>query len=184
MRNVLRIKLSIGEVMLYELQAKHIRQLVRGEIVLDLEGADVSDTVEILGFIHMLDLTNISDEQFKSLSKSELQQVLKAFLDVNDTFFSPNEQNNINNDEMDVSEEFDKWICRLINSGHVMCMEYGFGFFMTALNGLAEQRKEYIDDVSYSINKAFSIGLSEAVLDDEDTNIKAIEQLKELGIAK
>ncbi|MBF0472505.1 MAG: hypothetical protein HQK91_10765 [Nitrospirae bacterium] len=186
LRNEKTIKLSIGEVKVFELQVKQIRQMLRGEVAFYEDGMKVSGTVMLLGLINELKLTNLTEEQIKLLSKAELLEITRAFIEVNNKILKQNELKEVKSDGKDAAKEFDNWLCDLISAGHTDCPEYGFEFFLTAIKGLADRRKEYIDDVAYAVCKAFSPSSSASKPEAGEEGIfnNMVAGLKENGVLK
>ncbi|MBF0472767.1 MAG: hypothetical protein HQK93_03415 [Nitrospirae bacterium] len=96
MRNEKKIILSIGEVTIYEIQAKHIRKLVRGDFKFDFSNiTNITDVInsgninKILDFADPLvpELSSMTKEQFEELTLTDIIDVVKAFIETNIAFF-------------------------------------------------------------------------------------------------
>ncbi|MBF0540485.1 MAG: hypothetical protein HQK91_03415 [Nitrospirae bacterium] len=193
MRNEKTIELSIGEVTIYEIAVKHIRKLIRGEINLNLRNISEieghsENICRILDFLSPLisELSSMTKKQFERLSLSEMEEVAAAFIETNEIFFRQNNQDN-SGEGNDESADFDKWICRLIRSGHVNCLDYGYEFFIAAAQDIREEKEESTINMANAIRMAFSFSEDAAPEDnliDEQINLKAYKQLKTLGMAK
>ncbi|MBF0473037.1 MAG: hypothetical protein HQK91_15160 [Nitrospirae bacterium] len=91
MRNQKNVTLSIGEVTIYEIQAKHIRKLIKGDINLD-QSFDLKNPKNIASILDLIDplipeLTSMTKEQFDELSLSDMLDVATTFMETNVAFF-------------------------------------------------------------------------------------------------
>lgn len=96
MRNEKTITTSIGNVIVYELKGRHLRQLIKGYLKLDITEIkslnDIikpSNIINIYEFIDTMisELSTMSIEQFDELTITEQVDIIKAFIQCNFNFF-------------------------------------------------------------------------------------------------